>query len=275
MSDISKVSITKEMALKMLGALYEHQRPYLKRTAQRYADDMLNGRWQSENPAPIVISDTGKLLDGQHRLHAIVMSGVTTQMYVATGVPESVYKSIDSGTIRSVSHRLNIPQKNNVAAIAKRIVTVNRGCGLITALRGTENVSQQEILSLIERDTEYLLEIVRASSRVRDALACGSVAMYGIVLHMFRAVYGSGAISDIEHELQNPSKSTMAIQRYIARQYAGKSAPKPHDIATGFVQYCSAVMDGRQLSKVSSAKSAVEKLDKAYMGAVGTARHVL
>ena len=269
MADIERVEITPEKANKMLDNLYEHQRPYLDRTAQRYAADMIDGKWQVENPSPIVISDTGKLIDGQHRLHAVVISKVTVPMYVATGVPESVYRSIDSGTIRTVPHRLNMPQKQNIAAVAKRIASLRRGSGLKTALRGTENVSQQTVLEVIDEDPEYILGLVRAASRVRDALGCGPVAAYATVLYVFQTIYGVNAVDEIEEELQNPSKSTMSIQRYVARLYSGKSAPKPYVVASGFVQYCNAIMHKQQLLKLTNMESIVKKIDKEYTRAIG------
>lgn len=269
MADIERIEITPEKAKQMLGNLYEHQRPYLDRTAQRYAADMLDGKWQAENPAPIVISDTGKLIDGQHRLHAVVISGVTVSMNVATGVPESVYRSIDSGTTRTVAHRLDMPQKQAVAAVAKRIASLRKGVGLITALRGTENISQQTVLEVIDEDPEYILGLVRTASRIRDALGCGPVAAYATVLHMFQVIYGASSIGEIEEELQNPSKSTMSIQRYVARLYSGKSVPRTHVVASGFVQYCNAIVHKQQLLKLTNMESIVRKIDKEYTQAIG------
>ena len=270
MADIERMWITPEKAKEMLGNLYEHQRPYLDRTAQRYADDMINGRWQDENPATIVISDTGKLIDGQHRLHAVIISGMTVPMYVAKGVPESVYKSIDSGTIRTVAHRISdIPQRNSVAAVAKRIASLRKGSGLTTAIRGTENITQQTVLEVIDEDPEYIIGLVRAASRVRDALGCGPIAVYATVLHMFQTIYGTSAIGEVENELQNPSKSTMSIQRYIARLYSGRTAPRNYVVASAFVQYCNAIMHKQQLLKLTNMDSVVKKIDKEYALAIG------
>ena len=57
-----------------------------KKTVLLYARDMKDGRWQ-ETGVPIVIDENGILTDGQHRLAAIVESGIAQKMLVVEGVP--------------------------------------------------------------------------------------------------------------------------------------------------------------------------------------------
>lgn len=48
------------------------------------AESMRNGSWELRRPG-ITIGREGDLCDGQHRLSAIVKTGLTVRMYVATG----------------------------------------------------------------------------------------------------------------------------------------------------------------------------------------------
>jgi hypothetical protein len=60
-----------------------------------YAADMAAGRWLL-NAQPITFSARGALLDGQHRLRAVLESGATVPMVIAEGVPDEAYPTIDA-----------------------------------------------------------------------------------------------------------------------------------------------------------------------------------
>lgn len=64
------------------------------------ARSMADGEWDHRGSATIKISEEGKLIDGQHRLHAVILSGASVIMRVETGVPESVFTLIDTGLPR-------------------------------------------------------------------------------------------------------------------------------------------------------------------------------
>ena len=72
------------------------------------AEQMRLGRWKL-SPEPIVFSRKGRLLDGQHRLLAVVMSGKTISVSVALVEDESVFEVLDQGANRSNSDILNVP----------------------------------------------------------------------------------------------------------------------------------------------------------------------
>jgi hypothetical protein len=60
---------------------------------------MKDGDWKL-NGESIVFDDNGNVIDGQHRLTAIVESGVTIKSVVVRGVDRSTFTSIDSGVRR-------------------------------------------------------------------------------------------------------------------------------------------------------------------------------
>lgn len=73
----------------------------------RYAADMKAGLWVN-NGQGIVISPEGELLDGQHRMHAIVEAQTSVAMMVVRGVPRDVFATLDSGKPRSAGDVLSI-----------------------------------------------------------------------------------------------------------------------------------------------------------------------
>lgn len=65
--------------------------------------DMQNGLWKLNPNAAIIFGEDGKVYDGQHRLHAVVDSGVTVEMFVDRNVPMEVILTMDLNRNRTVS----------------------------------------------------------------------------------------------------------------------------------------------------------------------------
>lgn len=86
------------------------QRPLSRSVIQRYATEMKAGVW-CESTADVIRMCEYKgtpdvVLDGQHRLHAVVESGIDLVSFVAHNVPPEAFKYIDVGAPRTLSHML-------------------------------------------------------------------------------------------------------------------------------------------------------------------------
>lgn len=77
-------------------------RPITTSVVNRYARDIAGGKWKMAGD-PIRFSKTGKLIDGQHRLTAILKTGTAVQMVVMTGLGDEIFNVIDTGRARSKS----------------------------------------------------------------------------------------------------------------------------------------------------------------------------
>lgn len=107
-------------------------RPISETTVLRYAKDMKEGRWES-NGQGIVLTDSGALLDGQHRMHAIVRSNVPVGMLVVRGVDEATFVTMDSGRARQLRDVLAIDGYKNatqLSAVARIAFNYVSGSGL-------------------------------------------------------------------------------------------------------------------------------------------------
>lgn len=83
-----------------------HQRGLSKGNVAKYAGEMERGDWHEDTADVIRLTGFGGLevaSDGQHRLSAIVKSGVGIDMWVARNVPEDAFKYIDQGANRTLT----------------------------------------------------------------------------------------------------------------------------------------------------------------------------
>lgn len=88
------------LAKEMLSKLHPRQRRPSSNEVDRFAVDMLNGSWTINGQA-ILIGNDGLLYDGQHRLRAVVQSGMTVPMLITRG--DFDFTTIDLGRVRSIA----------------------------------------------------------------------------------------------------------------------------------------------------------------------------
>lgn len=88
-----------------------------QKRVDQYSRDMLAGEWALTGE-PIKFSKDGRLLDGQHRLWAIVLADVTLTLFVVRGLEEATQSYMDAGAARSAGDALALDGEPYAAAIA-------------------------------------------------------------------------------------------------------------------------------------------------------------
>lgn len=115
-------TITPLMAKSMLSN-NKSNRAVSKQDVLRYSRDMKAGKWMLTHQG-ILVGKDGALIDGQHRLMAIVKSGVTVKMPVTydESITTPLELPMDTGRKRSAFVSLGIPtQLSSVSNLAYKI----------------------------------------------------------------------------------------------------------------------------------------------------------
>lgn len=122
-------------------------RPLKPSVVARYAHEMKNGRWVM-NGDTVKFDPEGNLLDGQHRLEAIIVSASTQLLGVARNVPATAFATLDQGRKRSPGDHLALigeSDSNHLAVAVAYLARYDRGDQWAT--RGPEkSVSGPEIV---------------------------------------------------------------------------------------------------------------------------------
>lgn len=156
------VSVTPEMAAEMLTRNTGNFRPMDKYRVRKYAADMAASKWHL-NGETIKVSADGTILDGQHRLSAIVLSGVTVRILIVSGV-ESSAAAIDRGRPRTVGQWLrheNIKNANTVASAAKLVLAHDRGLWSKSSFQ-VDEIRDTEIIEFALANNHRLQEVMDA-----------------------------------------------------------------------------------------------------------------
>ncbi|AUH68485.1 hypothetical protein [Gordonia sp. YC-JH1] len=168
MSNVPNVSIetiTPEIAERYLTK-NTHNRNVREVRVNAYAADMENGDWKWNGEA-IKFAEDGTLLDGQHRLHAIVRSGITVQMLVIRDLPKSTQHTMDTGANRKFSDVLKLRGEEHyvgLAAAVRGVYLWNQGFRTFGG-GSRSSVSNSVLLHELDRNP-WLRDVVPLLTRV-------------------------------------------------------------------------------------------------------------
>lgn len=116
--------VTPELAQAMLSYLHEDQRRIRLGHMNGLSAHMRAGRFEGIDT--IKLDAEGNVIDGQHRLSAIVESGEPQYMIIVTSVPESVKQYLDQGAKRNEGDRLKMQFGLNPSAGVKTALKLLR-----------------------------------------------------------------------------------------------------------------------------------------------------
>lgn len=189
MLQASRERVTPEIAKNWLeNANSENWRALLPRQYMPLAAAMSAGRWVEDNGDTITFDDRGVLVDGQHRLTAVVISGKTVWMLVVRGASRDSAKTKDTGVKRTTAGYLKHEGYKNtqVLSSACRWVYAFVAGGLDGGRADIPVLSTVEVLEMAEQYGDivpacaYITGHVKISRLFRFAGAaafCYAVAM--------------------------------------------------------------------------------------------------
>lgn len=121
--NIENVVVTPAMAANLL-AKNKGNRVLKPWQVAKWATEMRAGRWKF-NGDSIRVDECGYILDGQHRLHAVVQTGIPMECILITGLPREVFTTIDVGAKKSGSDTLGCLGVKNANRVASALPLID------------------------------------------------------------------------------------------------------------------------------------------------------
>lgn len=175
---IELMEVGPELAAEMLKANTGNRRISVQ-TVDAYVRAMLNGEWKFAGD-PIRLNKDGEVLDGGHRLTAIVKSGTTQRLTVISGIPTAYRKVMDQGRGRNVRDNLvieGIVHPGDKASVANLLIRWEMG--LITSKLKLQN---QQVTDFVLANNDKLHLAVQQARTVRKeiglSMGAGGAAYY-------------------------------------------------------------------------------------------------
>lgn len=136
-------------------------------TVRRYGADMEAGRW-TLNGQGIIFDINGKLVDGRHRLTALVATNSEVRMLVVRGAKPEAFETMDSGRGRTLANTLGIEGHKNAAATS---AAARIAWAYAAGVNLKYSASRSELLGLIRNHTvveEYALAIANRDHYIKQ-----------------------------------------------------------------------------------------------------------
>jgi hypothetical protein len=144
MMKVQKMKITPAIAKEMLKR-NAGNRKFKPREAEHLKKEILEGRWRL-NGDTICFDEFG-LIDGQHRLSAIVAAGVAVETLVVEDLEDGLFPTKDVGSRRSASDTLGAVGEKYASPLASSLMLLERyHTGKVLTKIGYRNTEVLELL---------------------------------------------------------------------------------------------------------------------------------
>ena len=166
---IEEVRISPAMAKSWLSDNSLLQRNVSRLTVEAFARDMKAGAWQLTHQG-IAFNEEGALVDGQHRLHAIVLADVPVTMLVTRGVALEVTGPIDIGRKRETSFLMG--------KSSKWVAAVTELGRLATAMMGSSKATPAWISEIYEAHGEAIDAVFSPNNKMLSSVIAACAYAY-------------------------------------------------------------------------------------------------
>lgn len=237
--------ITPEVAQKMLEFNTENRDPK-QSSIDTYAADMLSGAFPF-NAFPISFDWDGALLDGQHRLLALLKAGlrdpsVSIEAHVQFGLDPRVRGTVDKGVSRSNADDYAMKHKVKNAAQLQRMANAIKK--ILNPRRTKTSFNQMEyIIKNFESGMTVVSKYVTSNKFLSRAPIIGALA--------FAATAHPRLVDNLLNEIVSFKTTTVAGQK-LAR-YAQEERPDNEDMTASKVLFAiKAHIDGAEIERLQS-----------------------
>lgn len=259
------VQVTPAMAKEWL-TYNTRNRSVSRVTVLKYREDMMHGRWEFDG-SPIRFSKAPRLLDGQHRLHALAsLEGVkdfSLQFLVILGLEDHSQMVMDQGHKRTPGQQMALKGEKNAnlkASIAKHVLVFDND------LFFRDNMVQNALSTSlkekwISENREHMAWIDSVAPRLSTVGCTGSVVGAAFVLfrriderladeYFWKLVSGEGLFSP------DPA---LAVREYFRKQRVHNRARKTRDEFEVLFRGWNKIREGKTLKYVSATRPGQEK----------------
>jgi hypothetical protein len=188
---ITTERITPEKATEYLSKNIDNNRKVRDWKVNKYAEAMATGRWLSTS-STIKFDTNGELIDGQHRLGAIIRYGEPVEMVVSRGErPESIHV-IDTQTQRNPRDSLVVSgltgrgESSQVAGLANVMVGWESGAFAhsMSELATSDRLANDEMVEYVQHHAEQIAVALTVANAVLRSIPLNrsGIAMAYLIL---------------------------------------------------------------------------------------------
>jgi len=212
-------TITPERAEDLLGTTIGNRGTGLTQVA-RFTRAMTAGQWILEC-SPIRISDTGKLIDGHHRLEGVIASGVAQEFLVMYGLPEEVFIALDQNKTRSTKDTFAVAGETNASYLGAAIKHLWRFINSVEHRSACSNVEAAVLLDKHPNIRDSLLVATELGNQIHSPIGVMTAVHYVITSSDAKKSndFFNGLLYGIGDIFTNPTDPRTKLRAKILREH--------------------------------------------------------
>lgn len=217
--EVVKMTVTPDMAADWLSVNMKNRKLRDARVI-RLARVIATGQWVPYTGDTIKFAPNGRLLDGQHRLAAVLVADMPIDTYVAFGINEAAFPALDTNLVRSSRDALYGAGETNERVLAAVINAMGRYLNYGRFDYNTSGITNTEILAILDA-CPGLREAANGAMQLRKRLVGLSWGVAGVCLYLFREKNEADA-EEFFHRLQTGANLRLDDPIYILRERLGR-----------------------------------------------------
>ena len=193
------------------------------------ANLMLGGHWKTNGSTEIVVTNTGKLVEGQHRLLAFIEAAqhnpnLKVSFWLKTGVPDeesyATQANIKHWTCGDMLEREGMDK--TIGGVVKLILS-----------KGSSSVCRSTHETILQKAKEWAGTIERVRNDIEDASRIKTAAVIAAIVRALIVTKRATAIRRFCEILSGESAAKSPVERWARQLYkdlnASARAPRNHD----------------------------------------------
>lgn len=215
--------ITPRKASDYLKANFTGNRKRSNVRVRRYANVMRRGHWRVTHEG-IAFDDAGYLIDGQHRLQAVVESGESIQCLVVRGMPTEVYQAIGRPMMRRIDAVATEEWIDARAVAVGRVMMLGVRAGSGIEVAGLDEDALLAGIRNHQRAITFVLE--RHHNKIVTAPVLGAVARAYYHSDEPRLAQFLKVLQTNEPEDAKADHAALMLRRFISDEANGSNSYK-------------------------------------------------
>lgn len=244
------VRITPEDAVAMLE-MNDSNRPLNDQHVKRIARQIADGKWKF-NGDTIKIAVTNDILDGQHRLWAIIEAKTAVETIVVRGIEADAFATIDTlRKPRSGSDVLALlgasRQRSTISVALQWLTRWQRKC--LETYRAPQNRIENSDIEQAYRDNPGIVRAAEAATRLRGLANPGIIAFFYFVLTNRNPDLAERML----HTLENPAGVGINDPFFRLRSYftSDKARKDPLTTIVYMIKAANAAYENKEVKALS------------------------
>jgi len=267
-------TITPEYASEVLRLQNGRNRTIREYRVVNLAFAMENGQWKTESNDAICFDTNGQLINGQHRLSAVVLTGKPIEMLVGRNLPSESFSVIDTGAKRTGADFLranHVSYSSQVSTVGRYYLGRNMSDSGPTYKKGTRlmgRLSYEEVLKWYEADSERIEECCRLAHGRYHKLTSGTY----VGLALYHILVNGGSYEIVEEMAHSASQNYQGslpsnhpyrvLNKFLTDARVARKSLDIQEVVSVFVDCYNDIVSGLDSRRYYRANEVLEKVKR-------------